>query len=1017
MSDAGQSWPEGAGKRINVSSIAAHRGFADALVAGLVPRYREPGFGLARLTLLLPSRRTLRIVTEAFIRASDAGGQGGLLLPRMAVIGDLDIDETLGPLLDPIDATDRGEGAQIPPSIDPIVRLLRVAALLRDELGLIEGKREARGEASLLRQARSIVRSMDRMAVEDIAVERLLEIDMLPALAGHWQDSLRVFARVQARWRSELDARGAIDPPERRNRLLHHAAKVWSERAPAHPIIAAGVTSAAPAVAQLLRSISRLPNGRVILPDLDLALSNDVWEALGTAGAPENVNDPPFGRSDAVTHPQYHLKLLLNRMGVARDEVQPWHRAGLSPARPERSRAISNLFLPPAASTAWANLGAEDRRLSGVRLMETAHPEEEAQAIAILVREALAVSERRVAVITPDRGLAARVVAHLARWNIDADDTAGRPLPQTEAGRLLLLLADVVAERAAPVPLVALLSHPRVRPDERRPAWLERVRQLDLALRGPRPGLDLAAMAGPIAMAEKRFPGIGSWWAETAALIEPVFDHGHEAPLEAWLAALVQTAEALCDEGIWTNPDGRALAAFVEDWMLAAGQAGALVAADQLPALLRDALDEIAVRPPWGGHQRIAIYGLLEARMSRADLVICGGMIEGVWPANPAPDPLLAPPILRQLGIPGADFRIGLAAHDLAAALGAPEVVLSHAARDAAGPAIPSRFLLRIRAMLGKALVMETGAVDLARRIDLVPPAPAYPRPQPRPSAEHRRVDLSVTAIDRLRGDPYQFYAAAILGLKRLDPLDADATAALKGTAVHDVLKEWHQNGTHPGDLLPRAEKMLAEMSSHPFMRGLWRPRLLDALRWIEDHTRALAEVDRKPVSWEQWGEMRVDGIRVFGRADRIDRMANGKLAIVDYKTGKPPSAGQVEQGFALQLGLIGLIARAGGIVDAVGDPSAFEYWSLARNKERGFGFVKSPVKAPGNRASMPPEDLLPETERYLREAIARWILGDEPFTARLNPDLPGYTDYDQLMRLDEWQGRSVRPEISGPLA
>ena len=41
-----------------------------------------------------------------------------------------------------------------------------------------------------------------------------------------------------------------------------------------------------------------------------------------------------------------------------------------------------------------------------------------------------------------------------------------------------------------------------------------------------------------------------------------------------------------------------------------------------------------------------------------------------------------------------------------------------------------------------------------------------------------------------------------------------------------------------------------------------------------------------------------------------------------------------------------------------------------------------------------------------LREAIARWLLGSEPFTARLNPDLPGYSDYDQLMRLDEWQGR-----------
>src|SRR5690606_39534405 len=82
-------WPVAEAARPKVYSIAAHRGFADALVAGLVPRYAEPELGLARLTLLLPSRRAVRTVTEAFIRHSGQGpstssGQG-LLMPRMAV--------------------------------------------------------------------------------------------------------------------------------------------------------------------------------------------------------------------------------------------------------------------------------------------------------------------------------------------------------------------------------------------------------------------------------------------------------------------------------------------------------------------------------------------------------------------------------------------------------------------------------------------------------------------------------------------------------------------------------------------------------------------------------------------------------------------------------------------------------------------------------------------------------------------------------------------------------------------
>lgn len=979
--------------RPRVWSIAAHRGFADALVAGLIPRYREERFGLARLTLLLPSQRAIRTVTEAFVRAS---GQG-LLLPRMAVVGDLDLDETLGPLLDPI-----GAGVDIPEAVDPTYRLLRLGALLREELG-----EEAPGEAALLRQARGIAQGIDRLLVEGVSIADMLDegvVGIAAELSEHWQASTRLFARVFARWQVELETLGKLDAPERRNRLLAHAAQSWRERPPAHPLIAAGVTSASPAVAKLLRVVADMPDGGVILPDLDLALSQDVWDALGGAGGPDGA---VFERGDVVTHPQYHLKLLLNRMGIGRGEVEPWHRSGLSPAPPERSRAISNLFLPPEASAAWVSLEAKDRRLSGVRVMESANPEEEAQAIAVLVREALAEPERRVAVITPDRSLAARVVAHLGRWNIVADDTAGRPLPQTAAGRVLLQMAEVVAERMAPVPLLALLGHPLVLAGgEARAAWLERVRQLDLALRGPRPGPGLAAVRGKAEEFDRRYPGLADWWSGVEDLLFPLIALDGKVPLDAALLALAEAGEALCGQGLWAQADGRCLSQFVERWREAATDAPALVACDELPALLRDAMEDVSVRPPYGGHPRLAIYGLLEARMSRADLVICGGLTEGTWPGNPAPDPLLAPPILRALGIPGADFRIGLSAHDLAAALGAPEVVLSHAQRDATGPAIPSRFLLRIHAMLGDQLRHEKRAVELARALANAEPAPPHPRPHPMPSAEQRRVPIAVTALDRLRGDPYQFYASAILNLRSLDPVDADPTPAWKGTAVHDVLKAWHQAGGQPGELVPLAERMFDEMSAHPFMRAMWKPRLIDALHWIEEETDRLAGEGRTVLVFEEKGEIEVDGIRIHGRADRIDRLADGTLGIVDYKTGIPPSGRMVQEGYALQLGLIGMIAREGGIQGVSGEPSRFEYWSLGRNKQRTFGYMDSPVLEGRKKVGIPLDDFLPETERYLRQAIARWLLGSEPFTARLNPDLPGYTDYDQLMRLDEWQGR-----------
>lgn len=982
-----------------VYSIAAHRGFADALVAGLVPRFAEPDFGLARLTLLLPSRRAVRTVTEALVRHSGGGsGAAGMLLPRMATVGDIDLDETLGPLLDPLGA------AEIAPAADPTRRWLRLAEHLRT----VEGDAAGSG-AALLRRAFEMGRSMDRLSAEGIAPVDLMSetvIGIVGELAEHWREATRTFLMVQQHWIADLAARGEIDTPARRNQLFAHAARRWSEAPPAHPIVAAGVTNASPALAGLLRVISQLPRGAVILPDLDLTLDAEVWDALGSAGHPREPGDPPFGRGDAVTHPQYHLKLLLNRMGVARGEVQPWHRAGMAAAPPERSRAISNLFLPPSASARWSTLAARERRLAGVRLMESAAPASEAQAIAVLIRQALETPERRVALVTPDRGLAGRVVAQLRRWNIEADDTAGRPLPQTAAARVALLLAELIAEQAAPVPLIALLTHPLVAAGEGRARWLEQARALDLALRGPRPAPGLAPL-GPIAEDAK----VADWWRGVAAILEPImaFRSGDddEALLADLIDALAAAGEALCGEGLWGRADGRALAQFIEELRLAAREGQTRIAPGELYAVLRDAMERVSVRPPWGGHPRVAIYGLLEARMSRADLVICGGLAEGVWPASPTPDALLPPALLRALGVPGADFRIGLSAHDLAGALGAPEVVLSWARRDEGSPVIPSRFVLRVQAMLGHDAVQavtDTEAPRLARLIDDAPQAPAYPRPQPRPSAEQRKVALSVTGLDRLRGDPFQFYASAILRLRSLDALDAEPSAAWKGTAVHAILDRWHKQGEPTGMLRSIAEEVMDEMSAHPLMRALWRPRLLAGLDWVGEEIASQRASGRAVLVTEADGHIEWRGVRLQGRADRIDRHEDGSLAVIDYKTGQPPSARRVEEGFALQLGLVGLIASNGGFPDVVGEAQHFEYWSLAKQAGKDqFGYCIEPVLEGRRKSGILRERFLPETTRFLDDALDRWILGTEPFTARLNPDLPTYADYDQLMRLDEW--------------
>jgi ATP-dependent helicase/nuclease subunit B len=286
-------------------------------------------------------------------------------------------------------------------------------------------------------------------------------------------------------------------------------------------------------------------------------------------------------------------------------------------------------------------------------------------------------------------------------------------------------------------------------------------------------------------------------------------------------------------------------------------------------------------------------------------------------------------------------------------------------------------------------------------------------------------VDIKVTALDRLLGDPYQFYAAEILGLRKLEPLAADpfSDPALRGTLVHAILDAWHKARAtdatvHIADF---AMEKFAEAQVHPLFKGLWQPRLLSALERFEDWVVEAAREGRQVLATEASGAMTFQGVKVRGRADRIDRLADGSLAIVDYKTGGPPSAAQVEAGYALQMGLLGMIAGSGvfegndGLIS--GNASTFEYWSLARSKkDREFGYKDEPLKVGAKKSGLSPEDFLPRHEAYLKEAIDRFILGSDPFTAKENPDYPGYSEYDQLMRLEEWIVRVGQSGVESPL-
>jgi ATP-dependent helicase/nuclease subunit B len=976
-----------------VFTIPAHRAFADGLAAGLIAQHGRGRTGLAEGIVLVPNNRAARAIQDAFVRRSG----GGLLLPRLVPVGDPELDERIGGMLEPLDAE------PVPPAIDPARRLMLLGRLVQ--------RHRQCDAAEALRLAGDLARTLDQLLIEEVEPARLAGFAAdLPELSIHWQKSLDQLRLILADWPALLKEKGRIDLTRRRNLLLDAVTARWRARPPAGFVCAAGITTAAPAVARLLGAVARLERGAIVLPGLDLALPDEEWRALG----PHEPDEATGRRPPAIeTHPQFHLKLLLDRMSVGRGEVAVWRwgagrKYGSRDAPAARSRAIAHAMAPARFTRKWQGLKPAERRLTGVRALEPADPAEEAQAIALALRAALEEPGRTAALVTPDRNLARRVSAHLRRWGIEADDSAGRPLSQTPPGTLLLAAAHAAAERFAPVSLLALLKHPLVMAQGDRLGWLDGARLLDLMLRGPRPAAGLDGIGAHLAAGDPRTAELraaaAAWWADVVPLLRPLErETGGDAGLARLLAAVRAAVTALAGDGAWARPEGRAAAQLLAELEAAAGEGPERMRAAELPALLDHLLGAEAVRPPYGQHPRLFIWGLLEARLQHADLLVLGGLNEGTWPALPAPDPWLAPRLRADLGLPSLERRIGLAAHDFASALGAPRVLVTRARRDARAPAIASRFWLRLEAMTG-GLTRSPELRKWARAIDRPAGHDPARRPMPSPDPADRPRSISVTEVDRLKADPYAFYARKMLGLIALNPVDADPTAAWRGSAVHEVLEAWmKEDDCDPAGLRARAQALLEQQDAHPLMRALWQPRLFEAIEFIAGQVAANAAEGRRPLAAEKKGSATFGDVRLHGVADRIDRLADGSVAIVDYKTGTPPSGRAVKDGYSLQLGLLGLIADRGGFEGIEGAAACFEYWSLARDKGGSLGYVRSPV---GGRNGIEPGEFTEMAERNFLWSVSQWLTGAEPFTAKLHPEYAPYGDYDQLMRLDEWYGR-----------
>lgn len=1019
---------------------------------------------LAAVTVYVPTRRAVRVLRAEFMSLL---GRRSAILPVIRPLGETDDDTGY---FDP-ETPETLDLAEPLPSTGRLVELARLILAWRNKLP--EAVRRMHPESPLAAPAspadaiwlaRDLSDLIDSLETEERDWNDLRQLKT-EDYSAWWQLTAEFLKIASHFWPARLEELGASSAARHRNALLRVEARRLAalDGRNRDPVIVAGSTGSVPATVALMTVVARIPQGAVVLPGLDQIMPAEDWAEVAPLDAEGSLPD-----AARRSHPQYGLGILLGKLGVRRDEVLPLGRVPDDLAL--RQALLSRALTPAEATNRWSTWrqalkpGELERGFADVALIEAANEREEASAIAIALRLAL---ERpgvngpsQAALITPDRGLARRVKAELARFGIEADDTAGTPLMATPQGTLTRLVLETTLRPGDPVALVSLLKHPLARfglpPEELRIA----TNALEiLALRGGVASVDVAEIETLLDAMLAQYADdyhVPQWRRYLPAGAEALARHLARAvssaiePLTAILVA--QDGKGLFRQPLplsqWAERTGRALEAvaccpregFIPLWSDEAGsclanlltsiiETDGIIEADgpQWIDVMEAFMAGEAVKPGAMSHPRVFIFGTLEARLQRVDTLVLGSLNEGTWPGPASGNPFLSRMMKTGIGLEPPERRLGQHAHDFEMANGTRHLIYSRSARQGGAPAVASRWLQRLLALGGKdftAALRARGELyrHWARALDGGEEQNQAQRPEPTVPAEFQPASYSFSEVGRLRRDPYAVYARRILRLDPMDGFNTDPGAAERGTLYHRIVDRFLREGHKAGS--PKAEQEMSRILNEEFdaerlpahVDAVWRLRFVDVakafLRW-----EAQREVEIETSFTEVRARMEIPeiGVSLTGVADRIDLKPGGHADVIDYKTGSSPSLAQARSLLDPQLPLEAAALQAGAF-RGVGKrrPDQLLYVRL----KPGDRFKCETVNNEHGRAngSGRPKSAIDLAVESLEE-FSRFVMilksGQRGFMSRLIPasarDYAG--EYDHLARVAEWATAETEDE------
>ncbi|MDN5248991.1 MAG: double-strand break repair protein AddB [Alphaproteobacteria bacterium] len=913
--------------KANIFSCASGVNFLENFVSSLYQGEILPQLNLqdlSRLEILVPTKRAARSLKQCFLQYA----QRAVILPQINSFSEIDNLASYGIL----DDAARQQANQ--PIINATARILLLAQLVQQwqQASLYPGL----NAANPIWLAHELAQLIDEAALYAIDWQELEKLgqDLAANLSEWWLLSHDFLKIVTQYWPEILRSKQNLDIGAARWLQFYNKAQLVRQQQT--PIIALGSSGAVPSVALLLEAIAESKNGAIILPGLDRDLSPQIWESFA-----DYKNNPTL-----YSQAQFHYYHLLKRLKIQRSEVKYIGQAA-SQLR-HREFYIAKAFMPASASMEWADLPREHmaQAFADVALVEAHSAQEEATAIAIGLRIAAQQPEKTAAFVTGDRNLARRVSSELARFGIKANDSGQQPLLSLPQMQLMQLILQSCASNDINI-LLSVLKHVLARLGYTAAQLRELVELYEVyRLRGAVLRFSLLELARLEQQMHSQWLDQESgenldYNEEIAQKLQQLVSRIDNAiaPLRNILAAesisLSQACAALlsCFENFGRQNDGsiahlyegtagRGIINFFQE--IADSGVDYYFAGKDFAQILTALAANVNIEPN-PAQSNIYIWGMLEARLQYADLLIIGGLNEGSLPKIPATSPFMSRLMSVRLGLAPPEAAIGATALDLQMLFGAPKLILTRSMNVDGEAQVASRWLQRLQIIIGPDLsgqLLQRGAeyLQLASRLDEAPPSQPIQRPAPKPPLDLRPQRFSISDIARLQSDPYSIYAKKILRLRALQPLVREAQYREKGSLYHEILAKFiggQEDRLNIEELEQIANQEFAALALPSDTELMWRCD-------FEKTTMHYMEFEKKRKILHSYVEhashpvaIGQTGATLHGRADRIDirRESDGRLVadIIDYKTGELPTSKSIENLENLQLLLeAGLLLRGG---------------------------------------------------------------------------------------------------------